>query len=318
MAYIHLPKDWEIPASQVTDESIYEDRRRFLKQLGLGTIGGLGFLGLFGRDSVAMAGINPDQSSPYPAPLNPDFSTLDRPVTPSIITSKYNNFYEFTLNKDVWKYIDRFRTKPWQIEVVGAVENPGVFDIDELVKTMPLEERFYRFRCVEAWAMAVPWTGFRMKALLDQVKPKSSATHVRMLTFLRPDEAPVQQKDWFPWPYFEALSMAEARNELTLLATGIYGKELPPQHGAPIRLVTPWKYGYKGIKSIVKIEVTTSKPRTFWNDVAPREYSFDGNVNPYVAHPRWSQARERMIDTGEFRDTQLYNGYSPYVSHMYQ
>lgn len=326
MSYVHVPKEWKIPESQVTSEEAFHNRRRFLKRLGLGSIGALGLLSTYGRS--ASAGIaeafelqsekNPTTSGFYPAPLNADFSQLDRPITPQSVTSKYNNFYEFTMSKDVWKYVSRFRTRPWEIEVKGLVENPGVFDMDDLVRTMPLEERLYRFRCVEAWAMAVPWTGFRFKALLDEVKPKSNATHVRMLTFLRPNEAPVQQENWFEWPYYEALTMAEARNELTLLATGIYGKELPAQHGAPIRLVTPWKYGYKGIKSIVLIEVTDEKPRTFWNDLAPREYDFNGNVNPYVPHPRWSQARERMIDTGDFRDTQLYNGYAAYVSHLYQ
>ena len=200
----------------------------------------------------------------------------------------------------------------------GLVEKPQTFDLDDLVRMMPLEERLYRFRCVEAWAMAIPWTGFPFKALLDKVQPMSDAKYVRMLTSLRPSEAPGQQAKTFPWPYYEGLTIEEAMNELTLLATGIYCHDLPVQHGTPIRMVTPWKYGYKSIKSIALIELVHEKPRTFWYDEAPSEYDFYANVNPYIPNLRWSQATERMLDTHEKRETMLYNGYAPYVAHLYK
>jgi sulfoxide reductase catalytic subunit YedY len=197
------------------------------------------------------------------------------------------------------------------------VEKPMTLDVDDLVKQMPLEERLYRLRCVEAWAMVVPWIGFPMKALLEKVQPTADAKYVRMLTFLDQDMAPQQNNARLPWPYYEGLTLAEAMNDLTLLTVGIYGHILPPQHGAPIRLIVPWKYGFKSIKSIVSIELTDQKPRTFWNTLAPREYGFEANVNPNVPHPRWSQASERMIGTGERLPTVIYNGYGSSVAHLY-
>ncbi|MBM3265440.1 MAG: protein-methionine-sulfoxide reductase catalytic subunit MsrP [candidate division Zixibacteria bacterium] len=330
MPFIHIPPGWKIPESRATPETVYIGLRGFLKTIGWGVAGAMGLWagcgsGKSNPDAVATpipaTGSTADVSTTgdlYPARRNPRFGRLDRPLTSEYSASMYNNFYEVTTSKDVWRYVERFQTHSWQIEVSGLVEKPQVFDIDDLIRSMPLEERLYRFRCVEAWAMAVPWTGFPFRALLDRVQPKSSAKYVRLLTFFRPEEAPGQNAPWFPWPYYEGLTLAEASNELTLLAIGIYGRELPAQDGALIRLVVPWKYGYKSIKSIVSIELTAEKPSTFWNDEASNEYDFDANVNPYVPHPRWSQARERMIDTGEFRDTQLYNGYAPYVAHLYK
>ena len=261
----------------------------------------------------------PSQTSDlYPAKRNERF-TLDRPLTEEAVAGRYNNFYEFSPVKDrVWRLIERFETRPWQIEVTGLVARPKVYDLDDLVRRMPLEERLYRFRCVEAWAMAVPWTGFPMKALMDLVQPLSSAKYVRMLTFFKPEQSPEQLDDGWPWPYFEGLTMAEATNELTLLVTGIYGHELPKQHGAPIRLIVPWKYGFKSIKSIVHLELVEEQPANFWNVLAPHEYDFWANVNPEVTHPRWSQATERMIGTGERRPTLLYNGYGDFVAHLYR
>jgi sulfoxide reductase catalytic subunit YedY len=326
MPFIHIPDPWRLPESETTSESVYINRRRFLSALGLGGVSALGLLaGCRNGDAGAQethpasktGALSSTTDHLYPAGRNPAF-TLDRPLTPDYIAAKYNNFYEFTTSKDVYRYVERFQTRPWQVEVKGLVDKPGVFDIDDLVRMMPLEERLFRFRCVEAWAMAVPWTGFPFRALLEKVQPRSNAKYVRMLTFLNPEQAPGQKADWFPWPYYEGLSIEEAMNELTMLATGIYGRELPPQHGAPIRLVTPWKYGYKSIKSIVLIELVERKPATFWNDLASDEYDFYANVNPYIPHPRWSQARERMIDTGEYRETMLYNGYAPYVAHLYK
>jgi sulfoxide reductase catalytic subunit YedY len=249
-----------------------------------------------------------------PAAHNDAF-TLDRPLTDETVASRYNNFYEFSRGKDdVWE-LAQFQSEPWQVEVTGLVHHPQTLDIDALRRLMPLEERHYRFRCVEAWAMAVPWIGFPMRALLERVEPMAKARFVR-LTTCNFQEGKTSFKT-YPWPYTEGLSMAEAMHELTLLAVGIYGHTLPPQHGAPLRLVTPWKYGYKSVKSIVRIELTETQPATFWNTLVPREYDFLANVNPNAPHPRWSQASERMIGSGERRPTLLYNGYGAYVAQLY-
>ena len=245
--------------------------------------------------------------------------TVERQMTDEVVAATYNNYYEFTTSKStVWKKVEKFKTRPWEIEISGLVEKPMTLDMDDLMKQMPLEERIYRFRCVEAWAMVVPWIGFPMKALLEKVKPKAEAKYVRMLTFLDADIAPQQNDFRLPWPYFEGVTLAEAMNDLTLLTVGIYGHILPPQHGAPVRLIVPWKYGFKSIKSIVSIELTDQKPRTFWNTLAPREYDFEANVNPNVPHPRWSQASERMIGTGKRHPTLIYNGYGDTVAHLYE
>ncbi|MGZ9410896.1 MAG: protein-methionine-sulfoxide reductase catalytic subunit MsrP, partial [Methylocystis sp.] len=212
----------------------------------------------------------------------------------------------------------RLRTSPWQVEVAGMVEKPRVFEIDDLVRAMPLEERLYRFRCVEAWAMAVAWTGFPPSALIKLVQPLSSAKYVRFIAFLNPTDAPNQSSAYGPWPYTEGLTMAEAMNDLTLFVTGAYGRPLLKQQGAPLRLVVPWKYGFKSIKSVVKVEFTAQQPQTFWNSSRPHEYGFSANVDPSVPHPRWSQATERLIDTGEQRHTTLYNGYGEWVAGLYR
>ena len=319
MPYIKIPKGWEKVATQETPESVYVNRRQFLKQMGFVGVGAIGLLSGYAcaAEGGVEAQLKPYQAQKLNAPRNPKF-TLDRPITDEVVAASYNNFYEFSYSKDqIWKLVERFETRPWEIEVSGLVENPRTYDIDDLMK-FSHEERLYRFRCVEAWAMAVPWVGFPLKALIDDVKPKSEAKYVRMLTFLNPEQAPQQMAQTrTPWPYFEGLTLAEAMNELTLLVTGIYGHILPKQHGAPVRLITPWKYGFKSIKSIVSIEFTDKQPRTFWNTLAPREYDLDANVNPKVPHPRWSQATERLIDTGERLPTQLYNGYGEYVAHLY-
>ena len=254
----------------------------------------------------------------YPARRAGHF-VLDRPITEEIYAASYNNFYEFSVFKGgVYKKAARLKTAPWQIDVTGLVEKPRVFDIDELLRALPLEERLYRFRCVEAWAMAVPWTGIPMKDFIDKVRPLSSAQYVRFVTFMNPEIASNQNPSKGPWPYSEGLSMAEAMNELTLLATGIYGHPLPKQHGAPLRLVVPWKYGFKSIKSIVKIEFTADKRQTFWHSNRPEEYDFVANVRPDIPHRRWSQATEKLIDTGERRATLPFNGYGEWVAHLYR
>lgn len=320
MAYIKVPKAWEIPENQVTTESDYIDRRKFIKNLGLGSAGAL----LFSSTNACAQGsalekqLEPFRSQTLDAKNNENF-TVERQMTDEIVAATYNNYYEFTTSKStVWKRVEKFKTRPWEIEVSGLVEKPMTLDIDDLIKQMPIEERIYRFRCVEAWAMVVPWIGFPMKALLERVQPKAEAKYVRMLTFLDPEIAPQQNDFRLPWPYYEGLTLAEAMNDLTLLTVGIYGHVLPPQHGAPIRLIVPWKYGFKSIKSVVSIELTDKKPRTFWNTLAPREYDFEANVNPNVPHPRWSQASERMIGTGKRLPTLIYNGYGEAVAHLYK
>jgi len=334
MAYLKYLKKWEIPEREATPEHIYWNRRQFIKALGLGGLALTGLTALNRFNSIVGAegtaqpttaaspapgtGVPPLAGTPIPVPRNPKY-TLDRPLTDEQVATQFNNFYEFTQDKDtVWTLVDRFETRPWEVEVAGLVEKPKVYDIDELIRSMPLEERLYRFRCVETWAMAVPWTGFPMKALIDQVQPKSTARYIHFTTFFRPDQAPGQKERRWPWPYSEGLTMEEALNELTLLATGLYGKELPKQNGAPVRLVVPWKYGYKSIKSIVKIEFTDVQPPTFWNTLSPEEYPFQSNVEPDVPHPRWPQDRETMIGTGEKRDTLLYNGYDEFVAPLYK
>ena len=320
MSYIKIPKNWEIPENQVTSESDYINRRKFIKDLGLASAGTL----LFSTSNACAQGsrlekqLEPFRTQTLAAENNANF-TVERQMTDEVVAATYNNYYEFTTSKStVWKKVEKFKTRPWEIEISGLVEKPMTVDVDELIKQMPLEERIYRFRCVEAWAMVVPWIGFPMKALLERVQPKAEAQYVRMLTFLDADMAPQQRDPYLPWPYFEGLTLAEAMNDLTLLTVGIYGHILPPQHGAPIRLIVPWKYGFKSIKSIVSIELTDKKPRTFWNTLAPREYGFEANVNPNVPHPRWSQASERMIGTGERLPTLIYNGYGDAVAHLYE
>ena len=221
----------------------------------------------------------------YPAKRN-EMYTLDRPLTSEFDAANYNNFYEFSTRKNlVVRLAERLQTRPWQVEVAGLVQKPQTFDIDDLVRKMPLEERLYRHRCVEAWSMSVPWTGFPIKAFVDLVQPLSSAKYIRMITFNDPQTAPGMRNDTYPWPYFEGLSMAEATNDLALFVTGIYGHELTKQHGAPIRLVVPWKYGYKSIKSIVRIEFVEEEPKTFWNTLIPWEYHFVANVRPGSSPP---------------------------------
>ncbi len=323
MANIRIPKAWEIPSGETTPPEIYANRRQILRSFGY-----LGLGALIARTGLAGCRTQQDDAPPFkkrapegvfPAKRNEAF-TLDRAITKEGVASRYNNFYEFTTDKArVWGLAKDFETRPWQVEVGGLVHKPQKFDIDDLLKKMPQEERLYRFRCVEAWAMAVPWTGFPLKALIDRVEPKGQAKYVRLTTFNRPAQAPGQKaQPWYDWPYVEALRMDEANNELTLLATGIYGHEMPMQHGAPIRLITPWKYGFKSIKSIVKIEFVADKPKTFWNQAVPKEYGFYANVTPDRPHPRWSQASERLIDTGERMKTQPFNGYGEQVAKMYE
>ena len=315
---------WEIPERTATPEDVYLNRRTFLQALGIASIGTLGSLsGCESSDAdepSTFPGM-PEASATadlYPAKRNERF-TLEHPLTNETDAANYNNFYEFSSRKElVARLVERFQTRPWQVEVTGLVQKPQTFDIDDLIRKMPLEERLYRHRCVEAWSMAVPWTGFPMKALLDLVQPLSSAKHLRILTFNNPEQAPGLRNDTYPWPYFEGLTIAEATNDMALLVTGIYGHELTKQHGAPIRLALPWKYGYKSIKSIVRVEFVEQQPKTFWNTLIPWEYNYVANVNPAIPHPRWSQASERILGTREVRATLPYNGYGEFVAQLYK
>ena len=304
------PKGWEIPESTATPESTFRNRREIINTLSLAGIGSI----------ASGAG-----TEPYPATRNTRY-TLDRPLTAEAIAAGYNNFYEFTLDKQQVRHrVDQFKIDPWKVKVHGLVNNPKTYDIDDLVKRFPLEERLYRFRCVEAWSMAVPWTGFPMSALLNEVEPKADARFVRMVTAFRPREMPgIVSQPHYDWPYEEALTLEEAMNELALFCTGLYGKPLPKQNGAPIRAIMPWKYGLKNIKSIVEIQVTKKRPPTLWNKAIPTEYGWYSNVNPAKPHPRWSQAQERFLALGPggqvgytMRPTLMYNGYGAFVSELY-
>ncbi|MFN0166311.1 MAG: protein-methionine-sulfoxide reductase catalytic subunit MsrP [Bryobacteraceae bacterium] len=305
---IRVPKGWEIPEREATPETVYLNRRNLLKAAG--------FLGMEGLLQAAT-----ELKSPYPAKRNPEFEKVERPITEEWAATGYNNFYEFDAqNKEAVKdKVGAFVTRPWTIEVSGLVNKPQTLDVDQLERTMPLEERVYRFRCVEAWAMTVPWTGFPISELLKKVEPKPEARYIRFVTAKRPEQMPgIKQANWYPWPYFEALRMDEANNPLALFVTGLYGKPLPKQNGAPFRVITPWKYGYKSIKSIVKIEFTAKQPPTFWNKLQPLEYGFFSNVNPKKPHPRWSQASEKVIPRMERVATMPYNGYEKWVGSMYK
>ncbi len=240
-----------------------------------------------------------------------------RPETAQVEAASYANFYEFTSRKSVYEYVDRFDPWPWTVEVSGLCHRPRTFDMSDIYREFDSEERAYRHRCVETWAMCVPWTGFPLRRLLEAVEPRSSARFVQFETFNRPDQAPAMADLTYPWPYVEGLTLQEATHPLAFLATGIYGAPLPRQHGPPIRLVVPWKYGYKSIKSIVKIRLVAEQPATFWNTLIPQEYSFSANVDPQVPHPRWSQESEWMLGTRERYPTVKYNGYGDLVGHLY-
>ncbi len=303
---IKIAREWEIPEKEASSETSYVNRRQLLQAAGYWAGAGL----------LAAASGGP---SPYPARRNPEFK-LDRPITPEWAAGSHNNFYEFDQadKSNVKNLVGPFQVSPWNIEVSGLVQKPKKFDVDALIHTMPLEERLYRHRCVEAWAMAVPWTGFPFSELIKMVEPKPEAKYVRFTSVHRPKEMPGQVKyNWYPWPYFEGMRMDEAMNPLCLMVTGLYGKPLPKQNGAPIRIVNPWKYGYKSPKSIVKIEFLALEPETFWHKAAPSEYGFYSNVNPNKPHPRWPQATEKVIPDMERRETLMYNGYEKWVGQMY-
>ncbi|MGP1397363.1 MAG: protein-methionine-sulfoxide reductase catalytic subunit MsrP [Inquilinaceae bacterium] len=312
---IKIRRGWEMPESAATPERVYLDRRRFMTAAAGGAILAGGGVSL--RPGTARAADGDDPTADlYPVPRN-DRYAIDRPLTDEIEATTYNNFYEFGSHKQIWRAAQDLPIRPWTVTFDGMVEQEQTVDIDTLIRAMPLEERVYRHRCVEAWAMAVPWSGFPMAALVDYARPLGSAKYVRMETFQDPSVASGQKQFWYPWPYIEGLTMAEATNELAFMVTGLYGKPVPRQNGAPLRLATPWKYGFKSIKSIVRFTFTDERPVSFWEDLQDSEYGFWANVNPEVPHPRWSQAQERMLGTGEMVPTQLFNGYEEFVADLY-
>jgi sulfoxide reductase catalytic subunit YedY len=310
-AYKSVP----VLSSEITPKSQYLSRRDFLKAAGIVT------------GSALLAACAPGASEQAAAPdaTAPSFSTEgrvdnlgDSPNSFEEITN-YNNFYEFSTDKQaVAKLAADFNPSPWTVEVNGMVNNPKTFGIEDLLSMFPQEERVYRLRCVEAWSMVIPWSGFPLASLLKEVEPTSDAKYVRFESLLDVERMPGQKSRFYPWPYQEGLRLDEAMNDLTLLATGLYGEMMPNQNGAPIRLVVPWKYGFKSIKSIVRIELVDYQPETLWSSVAPNEYGFYSNVNPEVSHPRWSQASERRIGELGRRQTYMFNGYAEEVASLYE
>ena len=301
---------WEMPESQATPESVFLNRRQLMAG-GAGLIAGAALPGIAAAEA-------PDPTLDlYPAKRNETYK-IDVPLTKAEDAANYNNFYEFGMSKDIVDASQRLATRPWSIQVDGMVEKPFEIGFDDLVRKLPLEERLYRFRCVEAWAMAVPWTGIPLKSFVNLAKPLSGAKYIRFETFLNPRVAPGQNQRWYPWPYVEGLTIAEAANDLPLIVTGIYGKPLPTQHGAPLRLITPWKYGFKSVKSIRKISFVAERPKTFWEALQASEYGFWANVNPAVPHPRWSQASEQVLGSRDRRPTLIYNGYGEQVAGLYK
>ncbi|MDJ0958556.1 MAG: protein-methionine-sulfoxide reductase catalytic subunit MsrP [Arenicellales bacterium] len=325
----HKPP-WELPESEATPESVWRGRRQIIKSLGFGAAA-FGLLAGACREGVPnklfKSGAQGDKeaiivpnvlwSDQFPAERNNTYQ-LDRELTPEAVNATYNNFYEFGSHKTIWEDAQALSLSPWKITIDGMVTREKSLDVDELIRRMPLEERLYRLRCVEAWSMTIPWTGFPLAELIKFAEPTSQARYLRMETFMDKDVAPGQTQSWYPWPYVEGLTLEEASNELALIAVGTYGHVALKQHGAPLRLVVPWKYGFKSVKSITHFTFTDKRPVSFWEQSQGSEYKFWANVNPEVPHPRWSQASEKILHTGERVPTQIYNGYAEQVAHLYK
>lgn len=296
--------------SEITPKHVYLSRRDFIKAAGV----------LAG--SVALAACAPSVETELPPPdpsITAKTDELGAPVNSYADITNYNNYYEFTTDKrGVAQLARHFPTSPWDVEIGGLVRKPGKIGVEDLVRKYPPEERIYRLRCVEAWSMVIPWLGFPLWKLLRDVEPTADARYVSFTSIYKPELMPGQREPWYPWPYREGLRLDEAMHDLTILATGLYGGELPPQNGGGIRLVVPWKYGFKSIKAVVKIELTAEQPPTLWNTIQPNEYGFYANVNPNVDHPRWSQATERRIGEISRRPTLMFNGYAGDVAALYE
>ncbi len=307
-------RPWDLREAAATPEHVFMNRRQFIASASaaaaIGAIGGPFAAGEARAETDPSFGL-------YPAKRNEAY-TIEREITPELINASYNNFYEFGSQKSVAAAAQALEIRPWDVKIDGEVEQEMTLGIDELIRKMTLEERLYRHRCVEAWSMTIPWSGFAFKDLVALARPLSSAKYVQMQTFHDPDMARGQRAAWYPWPYTEGLTMAEATNDLAFLVTGAYGKPAAKQFGAPLRLAVPWKYGFKSIKSIVRFTFTSKRPVSFWEETGPREYGFWANVNPEVPHRRWSQATERVLGTNERIPTVLYNGYGEQVADLYK
>ena len=302
-------RGWELGENRATPESLYLQRRSLVKAMGLGAA------------SLALPGIASAQDKDpsaalYPAKRNDKYG-VPTPMTAEKLATTYNNFYEFGTDKSIWRDAQKLEVRPWTIKVSGMVEKPFEIGIDDLLAKVQLEERVYRHRCVEAWSMIVPWSGFPMRSLVELCKPASGAKFVVMKTLSKPSVMREQRDPLYPWPYTEGLAMDEAMNDLTFIATGLYGKPIHKQNGAPLRLVAPWKYGFKNVKSIVSVEFSDKRPVSFWEKLQASEYGFWANVNPQVPHPRWSQATEKPLGSDERIPTLLYNGYGEFVAGLY-
>jgi methionine sulfoxide reductase catalytic subunit len=310
-------RGWELPERAATPEHLFHERRRLIKGLAAGPVLLSGAMGPW-RTAAAEEG---DPSAGlYPVARNPRYVLDERlpQLSDERLVTTYNNFYEFGSHKQISQAAQALEIRPWTVTLDGMVEKEQTLDVDDLLSRMPLEERVYRLRCVEAWSMAIPWSGFPLKALVDLARPLGSATYLRMETFLDSDMASGQKQFWYPWPYVEGLTIAEATHELAFVATGLYGKPLPRQNGAPLRLAVPWKYGFKSIKSIVRFTFTDERPVNFWQEIQGNEYGFWANVNPDVPHPRWSQAEETPLGSPIKVPTVLYNGYAEFVADLYK
>ncbi|MCB4825309.1 protein-methionine-sulfoxide reductase catalytic subunit MsrP [Roseicella aerolata] len=296
---IQIPRGWEIPERDVTPEPLAFGRRAALAALA-GT-------------GIAL----PAAAQEIPAATRNLRYRGERDITAEREATTYNNYYEFGTDKGIHRAAQRLPQRPWTLRVEGLVDRPREFGIEDLLRTMPIEERVYRLRCVEAWSMVVPWTGFPLAALLEQVGPRTEAKYLRFETAALPGVMPGLRQSWYPWPYVEGCTIEEGMNDLSFLVVGAYGKPLPPQNGGPIRFHQPWKYGFKAGKSLVRISLVAERPKSFWEAIQPSEYGFWANVNPEVAHPRWSQATERVLGTGERIPTRLFNGYGEFVAGLY-
>jgi len=305
---------WAIPESRATPEHLFLNRRDLIKGIAAGSILAAGAPLL--APGRAAAATDPTADL-YPAPRNERYM-LDRAVTSEDLVTTYNNFYEFGSHKKISKLAQKLEIRPWQVTIDGMVEKEITIEADDLIRRMPLEERLYRHRCVEAWSMAVPWSGFALRSLVDFARPLGGAKYLVMSGFMNLDVAKGQRQTWYPWPYMEGLTLAEARHELAFMVTGAYGKPVAKQNGAPLRLAVPWKYGFKHIKSITRFTFSDTRPKTFWEELAPAEYGFWANVNPEVAHPRWSQAMEKPLGQSDKVPTLLFNGYAETIADLYK
>jgi len=315
---INPKKPWDtIPSSEITPERVYLNRREFLGATA--GAAGLATLAPGALDAAMRRRLGMPQEPEVPRELSMGEDLRDDATSYENVTT-YNNFYEFGLDKgDPARYSGDFQPRPWTVRIEGECENPGDYAFDDLIRPSEVEDRVYRFRCVEAWSMVVPWRGVQLRNIVSRAVPTGNAKYLRFETVFRPEEMPGQRRPLLPWPYVEGLRLDEATNELAMLVTGVYGRDLPNQNGAPLRLITPWKYGFKSIKSIVKISFVEEMPLNTWQEVTPNEYGFFANVNPEVDHPRWSQARERPLPgLSRNRRTEMFNGYADQVEHMYR